>query len=275
MSDDPRNGGDAGASRHTRLLRIAEHVRTQNWTAIGIDFLIVVLGVFVGIQVANWNAARVDQQRGADFTERLLTDLRDERWVYGFLIAYYSDVRAAADRAIGDLEGVAPLSNHDPLVAAYRATQYREGARRRDTDDELVSTGSMGLLADQDLLRRAAAIYRIRTIENATREGLGQGYRREFRMLMPNAVQRELARSCGDRPIEIGQYEGIDTVIDYPCTLDLSPAVIDAAAESLRADPEIRRALRLRIADFDTRLSDFTVNNRSLFESVGEVDRVH
>jgi hypothetical protein len=48
----------------------------------------VVIGVFVGIQVANWNAARVDRQRGAEFTERLLADLRDERWVHDFLIAY-------------------------------------------------------------------------------------------------------------------------------------------------------------------------------------------
>lgn len=255
------------------LRRVIEHVRTQNWTAVAIDFAIVVIGVFVGIQVANWNAARVDRQRGAEFTERLRADLRDERWVYDFLIAYYSDVRAAAERAIGDLEGLAPLSNHDLLVAAYRATQYREGARRRDTYDELVSTGSMGLLADQDLLRRAAAIYRVRTIENATREGLGQGYRREFRMLLPNAVQRELARRCGDRPIEVGQYEGIDTVIDYPCTLDLPPAVLDAAAEALRASPDIRRALRLRIADLDTRLSDFTLNNRALYEGVGDVDQ--
>ncbi|MGD9965852.1 MAG: hypothetical protein AB7T59_04985 [Hyphomonadaceae bacterium] len=34
------------------------HVRKQEWTAIAIDFAIVVIGVFVGIQVANWNEAR-------------------------------------------------------------------------------------------------------------------------------------------------------------------------------------------------------------------------
>lgn len=42
--------------------RIIEHVHTQNWTAIGIDFVIVVFGVFIGIQVANWNDARVQQR---------------------------------------------------------------------------------------------------------------------------------------------------------------------------------------------------------------------
>ena len=40
------------------LRRVIAHFRKQEWTAIALDFLIVVVGVFVGIQVSNWNAAR-------------------------------------------------------------------------------------------------------------------------------------------------------------------------------------------------------------------------
>ena len=43
------------------LRRLKTHVEKENWFAVGIDFLIVVVGVFIGIQVANWNEARVDQ----------------------------------------------------------------------------------------------------------------------------------------------------------------------------------------------------------------------
>lgn len=46
--------------------RLAQHVKDQNWTAVGLDFAIVVMGVFIGIQVANWNTAvqdRVNEQR--------------------------------------------------------------------------------------------------------------------------------------------------------------------------------------------------------------------
>lgn len=32
------------------LRRVMEHVRAQNWFAIAIDFVIVVVGVFVGLQ---------------------------------------------------------------------------------------------------------------------------------------------------------------------------------------------------------------------------------
>jgi hypothetical protein len=45
------------------LRRVIVHFRKQEWTAIAIDFLIVVVGVFVGIQVSNWNAAQADEKR--------------------------------------------------------------------------------------------------------------------------------------------------------------------------------------------------------------------
>lgn len=35
------------------LRRIKSHVEKENWFAVGIDFAIVVIGVFVGLQVAN------------------------------------------------------------------------------------------------------------------------------------------------------------------------------------------------------------------------------
>lgn len=49
------------------LRRVIEHVREQHWTAIGIDFAIVVVGVFVGIQVSNWNEMRREAQRAQGY----------------------------------------------------------------------------------------------------------------------------------------------------------------------------------------------------------------
>ena len=41
------------------LRRITEHVKSQNWFAVWLDFIIVVVGVFFGIQIGNWNASRL------------------------------------------------------------------------------------------------------------------------------------------------------------------------------------------------------------------------
>lgn len=56
------------------LRRITQHVREQNWTAIGIDFVIVVVGVFIGIQVSNWNEAQADRCA----VERYLADVASD-----------------------------------------------------------------------------------------------------------------------------------------------------------------------------------------------------
>ncbi|CAN5636316.1 hypothetical protein BH23GEM3_BH23GEM3_02680 [soil metagenome] len=60
------------------LLRsVVKHVREQNWFAVGLDFFIVVVGVFIGLQVSNWNEARSAEQRRDQVKAILITDLRD------------------------------------------------------------------------------------------------------------------------------------------------------------------------------------------------------
>lgn len=53
------------------LRRVIDHVREQNWFAVGIDFVIVVVGVYIGIEVANWNDARRDRVAEALYLDRL------------------------------------------------------------------------------------------------------------------------------------------------------------------------------------------------------------
>lgn len=37
------------------LRRVSQHVNEQNWFAVALDFVIVVAGVFIGLQVSQWN----------------------------------------------------------------------------------------------------------------------------------------------------------------------------------------------------------------------------
>ena len=58
------------------LRRIIAHFRKQEWTAIGLDFVIVVVGVFVGLQVSNWNETRVNRLRADTYLERVHSDFQ-------------------------------------------------------------------------------------------------------------------------------------------------------------------------------------------------------
>ena len=66
----------AYGSQNMLLRSISKHIEDQNWFAIGIDFVIVVVGVFIGIQVANWNDARGQRAAEADYLAALESDTR-------------------------------------------------------------------------------------------------------------------------------------------------------------------------------------------------------
>lgn len=58
------------------IRKIAEHLRSQNWFAVVLDFLIVVIGVFVGIQVDNWNQERIEKNKEQEHLVLLDRDLK-------------------------------------------------------------------------------------------------------------------------------------------------------------------------------------------------------
>jgi hypothetical protein len=253
------------------LRRFAEHLRNQHWTAICIELLIVIAGVFIGTQVSNWNEDRVTSKKAAAFEQRLRSDLREEAWSSELLLQYNREVLVSAERAVAALEGNIALSDEALLTNAYRATQYRQKGRRRSTYDELTSTGAVGLIRDQELRDLAMRVYTNPMWDNIAREGIQSEYRRAFRMSLPNDAQQAVAEACGDRAIPVGDFRAIKNSLDYPCTINLPPKQLADAARTLRSSPELLPLLRLRVADIRTRLFDLTVNNKDILDGLRAV----
>jgi len=238
------------------LRRIAAHLRKQEWTAIGIDFLIVVLGVFVATQVTNWNEEREARARAEVYSARLADDLRYEAWQLEYLIAYYKDVLTNAERAVGALTDGPALSDEQLLISAYRASQYLYYGTRRATYNEMVATGDIGLIDDRRLRETALSFYGDPTIDIVTNEARSSEYRRAFRRATPADVQRALLET------------GMEGSIDYPCELDLPPGKIAAAAARLRGDPVLLSALQLRFADLETAILNLEQGTPGLLENL-------
>lgn len=250
---------------------LTHHVRNLHWSAIVIDLLIVIAGVFIGTQVSNWNEDRVTNRKAAAFADRLRDDLREEAWSSELLLQYNREVLANAERAVVVLEDQATLSDEDLLTAAYRATQYKQKGRRRSTYEELTSTGTIGLIRDPQLRHTATRVYTSPMWDNIAREGIQSEYRREFRMSLPNDVQQAVAESCGDRDVRVGDFAAIHGSLDYPCKIKLPTERIAQAAKVLRSNAALLPLLRLRVADIRTRLIDLTVNNKDILDGLRAV----
>jgi len=253
------------------LRRISNALRKQDWATVLIEILIVVVGVVVGIEVANWNEARLDVRKGEEFAERLTADLRVEKWNYDVIVAYLEDVRKNIDLALAVLEEEAEATDEQLLIYAYRATQYAGGVRRRATFDELTSTGSIGLITDTALRDTAVLFYTSLIIDQAGDEGINSPYRIEFRKSLPVDVQIALGEKCGDWFLPIGDYSNIENQLNFACETGLAPARIEAAASALRAAPEIVSLLRLQAMDIRTQISNLVFTNQDIRDSLNAV----
>ena len=58
-----------------RLRSLSKHIREQNWFAVALDFVIVVVGILIAFQITNWNEARSDRAEERKYLERLSSDL--------------------------------------------------------------------------------------------------------------------------------------------------------------------------------------------------------
>ena len=246
------------------LQRLSQH----QWGAIATELTIVIIGVFIGIQVSNWNEERETNQRADVFTAHLKDDLREEDWRYQLTINYSREVLANAERALAALDDGAPIDGEMLLVNAYRATQYMNRVRARSTYDEMISTGTIALIRNQALRDTAMRVYNDATIDNLVREGLESRYREAFRRSVPIQVQRALGRQCGDKVMIARDYTTIRGVLDYPCKTGLSPQAIDDAVAALRGNPDIVPALRQRIIDLDTRIANLTITNAQVLNGL-------
>ncbi len=225
------------------LRRLSQSFKEQNWMAIAIEFVLLVLGVFLGIQVANWNQKLADARLGQEYVMRLKSDLEKDLASRRDLIAYYAAVLESIERTDALLAD--PVSDAKTLVFnAYRATEINFRAPTRATWDEIVSTGDTGLLP-RDVVVSAGEYFAFDTARNHLDILNVSAYRHRVRTIIPLSMQQALRAGCSDLRDGTQQITGFMT----DCSIDMSPQVIEATAADLRADPVVLAELRHQYSD--------------------------
>jgi len=139
------------------LRRVIEHVKSQNWLAVGLDFVIVVVGVFIGIQVSNWNDFRRDR---AD--ERLvLEELRQS------LAADVSKLSAVIERLNSAVSEMSELRAHMVAGKPYdRALDQQFGILYGAVDltlntgpYEQLQAGRLSLIQNNELRSQIVGVF--------------------------------------------------------------------------------------------------------------------
>ena len=216
------------------LRRFSESLKQQNWTAIWIEFVLLVAGVFLGIQVANWNAAHAEERLGRAYAQQLARDLKVDQESLSRLTAYY----AAVLQSVRETDALLRADNPDPralVINAYRATEVRYAPQARATWDQMVSAGHVDLLPNGLAEGGLAQYYGFDTARQIYAMGLDSPYRRTVRRIIPMAMQVALQSGCSDS--NAGRF--VET-----CEFDADPAELKEVAQVLRSDPVVLGDLR-------------------------------
>ena len=134
------------------LSRVIEHFRKQEWTAIFLDFVIVVVGVFVGMQVNNWNVARQERDRESAVLARLLIEFRGQNDELSHLAESLSLYNESARQVIIAIKADRPPADREQF--AYwvdKMTNLGRPPARSATYIQLLSSGDLDLLRSEKL----------------------------------------------------------------------------------------------------------------------------
>lgn len=143
------------------LRRLVQDLKEQHWTGVLIELAIVVLGVFIGLQVDNWNQGRRDHERERAYLGRIAAEL-DESIASIQHGIELTRKRIAMNQLVIDAADKPELVRADPGRFLYAVTHggYTFAPNVHGyTFEEIKSNGELGIFTDPKLSLDLMAFY--------------------------------------------------------------------------------------------------------------------
>lgn len=159
------------------LRRLSQSLKEQNWTAIAVEFVLLVAGVFLGIQVANWNETRIERELVRGHLSEIAQDLNTHEAIGEELVDSAKMRIAAVDYIYREAFGtrlpttimLASNAWNGPQVDPFPPDQLdnlmgsinlvRVSVRSRNAYESLINSGRLGLLKNRELARHIQTYY--------------------------------------------------------------------------------------------------------------------
>ena len=147
------------------LSRITRAIREQNWFAVAIEFVIVILGVVIGFQISAWNEAREERGRERDTLIRLYQDIEASRATQIRDIGHIEQQLADQTVVLAALDQCRVAPEDDLVFQRGIATLGWINPPRlnRRTIEEMLASGRTEIISNREILDELAEI--VATVE--------------------------------------------------------------------------------------------------------------
>jgi len=230
------------------------NLRAQNWLAIGIELGIVIVGVFIGTQVSNWNAQRLEKRETQRMLAQLGPNLTTLTDYYSTARDYYALTRRYAATAIAGWRGEPRVTDSDFVIAAYQASQIIGIGTNGSTWATVLGADQLRRIDDQEI-RNHLSFLMSADYTNLDIPAVNTPYRQNVRRWIPIDVQDAIRARCGD---QVRPDKPLFTVLPATCDLTIAPDQAGKAAATLRAHPELLQDLQWHMAAQAALLANMT-----------------
>ena len=210
--------------------RFIENLKQQHWTGVVIELVIVVLGVFIGLQANNWNERREFRQREIGLLKDLRADIVAENKLLRSRGDEYREVSAAGQRALAALDDGTGCKDHcvAVIVDLMHASQWVSARLSQSTFQEM---RRLGLPRAYSVSSAVGAYY---SQNMSMSDGLDDkpAYRTLVRGLVPLSVQTAYWNHC------YAMQGGIET-LKLNCPLGISNEQAARIVAAVAANPQI------------------------------------
>ncbi len=160
------------------LRKLSQSFKEQNWVAIWIEFILLVAGVFLGIQVANWNEDRANRNAETRHLEEIAEDLRADVAVFDLIRTSALLRISSIDYILGETRGVSrpkelnmpsgevfdmpvgiPILPEERNNLLTRANTVRISMGNRTGFDALIGAGGMQTIRNRQISRKIQQYY--------------------------------------------------------------------------------------------------------------------
>ena len=227
------------------LRRLAQNLKEQNWTAISIEFVLLIAGVFLGIQAANWNEQRAEDARAEEYLARIRGSLEEDLKAIERRDRFWRQVIDYGKQAIHHAETgeLVDGSAWKTVLAYYQASQIMTWALDDATYLEMRDGGELGLIRDPQLRNHLSFYYATNAAEEGYLFRVQPEYRRIVRGLTPAAAADHIWSQCWKLVTERREQQLLD------CDSPITEAQAHAVLEGYVQDPQLLRELRFWVAN--------------------------
>jgi hypothetical protein len=137
------------------LRRLTQHIKDQNWFAVGLDFVIVVCGILIAFQITNWNENRAERAQEVRYLSAMKRDVESSIRILNFSISNLQrqqNARKALYTFYADPAAVLLSDELDKLIADGFFSLERANLNQT-TFETLKSSGQMSVIKSSELVK--------------------------------------------------------------------------------------------------------------------------